>query len=249
MNKTFICGYTRISKPKQDIQRQIRNIKKEYPDAYIVSEAYTGTKIDRPIWNKLYSLIKDKIRRGDNVTLVFDSCSRMSRDASAGFSLYKELYEMGVSIVFLNEPYINTESYKNAMNSVVVSNINSGDSATDELVHSIMCAVEKFMMSKIEQDIYKAFEQAEKEVMDLRERTRQGLITATLNGKKIGAPKGVPHLVKNKETIKKMILSYSKSFNGSNTDMEVISIINGKEGLKITHNTYYKYKKELRCNR
>ena len=40
-----IYGYCRISTAKQSIDRQIRNIKAEYPTAHIVQEAYTGTSI------------------------------------------------------------------------------------------------------------------------------------------------------------------------------------------------------------
>ena len=49
-----IYGYCRISTAKQSIERQIRNIKAEYPTAHIVQEAYTGTSIFRPEWLKLY---------------------------------------------------------------------------------------------------------------------------------------------------------------------------------------------------
>ena len=56
----------------------------EYPTAHIVQEAYTGTSILRPEWSKLYRVLKD----GD--TVVFDSVSRMSRNAEEGFSLYEE---------------------------------------------------------------------------------------------------------------------------------------------------------------
>ena len=41
-----IYGYCRISTAKQSIDRQIRNIKAEYPAAHIVQEAYTGTLDD-----------------------------------------------------------------------------------------------------------------------------------------------------------------------------------------------------------
>ena len=47
-----IYGYCRISTAKQSIDRQIRNIKAEYPTAHIVQEAYTGTSIFRPEWLK-----------------------------------------------------------------------------------------------------------------------------------------------------------------------------------------------------
>ena len=67
-----IYGYCRISTAKQSIDRQIRNIKAEYPTAHIVQEAYTGTSIMRPEWNKLYRILQE----GDLV--VFDSVSSMS---------------------------------------------------------------------------------------------------------------------------------------------------------------------------
>lgn len=44
-----IYGYARISRPQQSIDRQIRNIKAYDSKAVIVQEAYTGTKMDRPL--------------------------------------------------------------------------------------------------------------------------------------------------------------------------------------------------------
>ena len=76
-----LYGYCRISTKKQSIDRQIRNIKKEYPSAIILTEEYTGTKLDRPEWSKLYKNIK----AGD--TIIFDEVSRMSRNAEEGFKL------------------------------------------------------------------------------------------------------------------------------------------------------------------
>lgn len=75
-----IYGYCRISTPKQSIDRQIRNIKQEFPDATLIQEAYTGTKLDRKEWSRLYSNVKS----GD--TIVFDSVSLMSR-AEEGFQV------------------------------------------------------------------------------------------------------------------------------------------------------------------
>ena len=73
-------GYCRISTKKQSIDRQIRNIQEHDKTANIIQEVYTGTKQDRPEWNKLYKNIK----AGD--TIIFDSVSRMSRNAEEGFS-------------------------------------------------------------------------------------------------------------------------------------------------------------------
>ena len=76
-------GYCRISTKKQSIERQIRNIKNMYNDAVIVTEAYSGTTTNRPEWNKLYK----KVKAGD--IIIFDSVSRMSRNAEEGYSLYE----------------------------------------------------------------------------------------------------------------------------------------------------------------
>ena len=162
----MIYGYCRISTKKQSIDRQIRNIKREFPTAIILTEAFTGTKLDRPEWNKL----NRKLKYGD--TIVFDEVSRMSRNAKEGFALYQRVFNIGINLVFLKEPHMNTDSYKEAMQGIFSTEIQSGDKATDDLVNSIMAAVNKFMMNKVEKDIYKAFEQAQKEVDYLHQRTK-----------------------------------------------------------------------------
>lgn len=93
-------GYCRISTKQQSIERQIRNILTTYPNAHIMQEAYTGTKMDRPEWQKLMK----RIKAGD--TIVFDSVSRMSRNADEGIKTYFELMDKGVSLVFIKEGYI-----------------------------------------------------------------------------------------------------------------------------------------------
>ena len=74
-------GYCRISTKQQSIERQIRNISAAFPDAKIYQEAYTGTKIERPEFEKLLK----RLKAGD--TVVFDSVSRMSRNAEDGGGL------------------------------------------------------------------------------------------------------------------------------------------------------------------
>ena len=106
----MIYGYCRISTDKQNIERQIRNIQKAYPDAIIKQEIYTGTKTDG---RKMFEYLLKTVRAGD--TIVFDSVSRMSRNAETGFKIYQELYDKGVELVFLKEPHINTATYKKAL--------------------------------------------------------------------------------------------------------------------------------------
>ena len=43
MSKTY--GYCRISRKEQNIDRQERNIKATFPNAIILKEAFTGTKV------------------------------------------------------------------------------------------------------------------------------------------------------------------------------------------------------------
>lgn len=68
MNMEKEYGYCRISTPKQNIDRQERKIKAEYPNAHISKEAYTGTKTEgRRELEKILKVVKP----GD--TIVFDS--------------------------------------------------------------------------------------------------------------------------------------------------------------------------------
>lgn len=229
----MIYGYCRISTKKQSIDRQIRNIKREFPTAIILTEAFTGTKLDRPEWNKL----NRKLKYGD--TIVFDEVSRMSRNAKEGFALYQRLFNIGINLVFLKEPHMNTDSYKEAMQGIFSTEIQSGDKATDDLVNSIMAAVNKFMMNKVEKDIYKAFEQAQKEVDYLHQRTKEGIETARLNGKQIGLKKGTKLTTKKSLVAKEVIKKHNKDFGGSLSNEDTWKLAG------ISKMTFYKYKNEL----
>lgn len=222
-----IYGYCRISTKQQSIDRQIRNIKNEYSTAVIITEAYSGTTINRPEWNKLYK----KVKAGD--TIIFDSVSRMSRNADDGFSLYEELYNKGVELVFLKEPHIDTATYKKALKNNV--------SMTGTNVDYILEGVNKYLMSLAKEQIRIAFEQSEKEVEDLRQRTREGIATARLNGKQIGQKQGAKLTTKKSIEAKKQIKKYSKDFDGQFTDVDCMHIIG------IARNTYYKYKREMKA--
>ena len=217
-----IYGYCRISTPKQSIDRQIRNIKQEFPNATIVQEAYTGTKLDRKEWSKLHNTVKS----GD--TIVFDSVSRMSR-AEEGFSIYKELYNRGVSLVFLKERHIDTDTYKKALaNSVPM---------TGTKVDCILKGINEYLWELAEEQIRLAFLQAEKEVEDLHQRTKEGIQTAKLKGKQIGQQQGAKLNVKMKPIIKQ----HCKDFGGSLSDAEVMRLTG------LARNTFYKYKAELKA--
>ena len=54
----MIYGYCRISTEHQSIERQIRNIKAQYSQAQIITEVFTGTKVDRPQFTRLLEIVK-----------------------------------------------------------------------------------------------------------------------------------------------------------------------------------------------
>lgn len=147
----MVYGYARVSTPNQKIDRQIINILRHNSNAKIYQEHFTGVLVDRPIWNKLYN----KVQLGD--TIIFDEVSRMSRNGEEGFKLYKELFKQGVELVFLKEPHINTTSYHKAMN-VAMPSIQTSDNATSKLIETILDAMNIFILSKVEEDIKRAFE-------------------------------------------------------------------------------------------
>lgn len=221
-----IYGYARVSTKQQNIERQIRNIKDKYPEAIIVTDEFTGTKLDRPGWNKIYKTVK----AGD--TIVFDQVSRMSRDADEGFLVYEELFNKGVNLIFLKEPHINTETYRKALD--------SGVPMTGTNVDYILDGINKYLMSLAKEQIRLAFEQAQKEVDDLHQRTREGIETARLAGKQIGQPKGAKLTTKKSVRAKEIIRKYSQDFEGTLSDVDVMKLIGCARG------SYYKYKREMR---
>ena len=223
----MIYGYVRVSTDKQNIDRQIRNILAVDASAKIYQEIFTGTKTTgRHEFQKLLN----KVQSGD--TIIFDSVSRMSRNAAEGFELYKKLFDDGVNLVFINEPYINTDVYKATRDALVPM--------TNTDVDLILAGVNQYLMKLAEKQVELAFEQAQKERDDLSERTKQGLQTAKLNGKQLGRAKGTVVVTKKSDESKKKILKYSKTFGGDLSDKDLIKL------LEIDKNTYYKYKKELK---
>lgn len=220
-----IYGYARISTPKQNIDRQIRNIKSEYPTAVILQDEFTGTKLSRPNFDKL---LKNAVE-GD--LIVFDSVSRMSRNASDGFGVYQELYNRGVELIFIKEPQINTQTYKKA----VASSVKLTGTAVDYILEGI----NKYLMELAREQIKLAFEQAEKEVADLHQRTKEGIITARLNGKQIGQQKGAKLTTKKSIAAKEIIRTHLIDFGGSLSNTECQRLAG------ISRNSFYKYKQEI----
>ena len=229
-----IYAYCRVSTAHQKLQRQISNVLEKFPTASVWKEHFTGTTQDRPVWEKLISTITE------GSTIVFDSVSRMSRNAEEGFKDYKSLYERGINLIFLNEPLINTEVFEATKKNLLSVSVETGNEAVDNFFKGNIELINNFLMALAEQQIKTAFEQSEKEVLDLHTRISEGIREAKKNGVKVGLTKGTTLTTKKSIECKKIILKHSKDFGGTLTDLDVIKLCG------CSRQSYYKYKAEIK---
>lgn len=229
MKNSIVYGYVRVSTISQNIERQMQNIYRAYPDAVMYTEKQSGKHMDnREEFQKLLS----KVKKGD--CIVFDSVSRMSRNYDEGTELYFQLFDKGVSLVFLNEPHINTEVYNNSIKQSI-------DKTGNEVADVFINATNEAFKIIARNQIQIAFEQADKEGKDISKRVKEGM-RANESGKKISKAKtGVTFETKKSKEMKQKIIKMAKCFGGNMSDAEVM------ETLKLARNTYYKYKREIKA--
>lgn len=248
--RTFF--YARVSTKQQKLERQEENFRRAYPDIQLIKDGrkknlyedkYTGTTNNRDEWQKL----RRRVRKGD--TIVFDSVSRMSRNAQEGVETYINLFYKGINLVFLKESTINTDVYRAELaKSLYIAKLaNKEDNTEDKdyiniFLAQLVEALNELFRNLATAQIEKAFEQAEKEVMDLRQRTSEGMQRAIAKGhipgqkKGNGAKKATLKFAENKV----LIIKLSKDFDGDMSDTEVMN------QLRLSRNTYYKYKRIIK---
>lgn len=88
-------GYARVSTVGQDLQAQINALEAEGCDV-IYSEKFTGTKTDRPEFQRLLA----ELKVGD--TLIVTKLDRFARSTLEAIQTIRELFERGVKIHVLN---------------------------------------------------------------------------------------------------------------------------------------------------
>lgn len=228
-----IYGYARVSTENQSLERQIANISRAHPEIdpkHLYTEKATGRSIDK---REAFQRLLKKLKAGD--VLVLDSVSRFSRDASQGFALYEDLFNKGIQIEFLKEPYINTSNYKKALD-IQLPTADRG--ALVPLFEGIKAS----LMLLAKEQFKQAFDQAEKEVQDLRQRTREGMKAAGAADKIREAKTGTTYSVKKRDKAIEAIRKHSKDFGGSLSDPELIAM------LGCSRNSFYKYKKAAKDN-
>ena len=134
---------------------------------------------------------------------------------------------------YLKEHHIDTETYKKALSGSIAM--------TGTNVDFILKGINEYLMALAKEQIKLAFEQSEKEVADLHQRTREGLLTARLNGKQVGRKKGVGFETKKARETKQIIRTHCKTFGGTLDDAECMKLTG------LARNTYYKYKRQIRA--
>ena len=107
-------------------------------------------------------------------------------------------------------------------------------------MQEIINALNRYTIDLAKDQIRLVFAQAQKEVADLHKRTSEGMVTAKLNGKQIGQPKGAILVTKKSLEAKEIIRKHNRDFNGSLDDSETIKLAG------ISRNSFYKYKRELK---
>lgn len=126
----MIYGYARVStlgqaKDGNSLEEQEKRLR-ENGATEIYVDTFTGTKLDRPEFQKLLSVVE----KGD--TIVATKLDRVSRSASQGIQLVDELLSRGVTLNILNMGIMN-------------------DSPTGKLVRNVMFSFAEFERDMIVQ--------------------------------------------------------------------------------------------------
>ena len=111
-------GYARVSTTHQDLQSQLEQLEKEGCDK-IFEDKFTGTKRDRPEFNKVMDILKK------DDTLVVTKLDRFARSTLDGINTIKELFERGIKVHVLNMGLVE-------------------DTPTGRLIFSVMLAFAEF---------------------------------------------------------------------------------------------------------
>lgn len=96
-----IIGYARVSTKSQakegnSLEQQKEEILNKYNTAEVFSESYTGTKTDRPIFNKIINELQE------GYTLVVTKLDRLARNTVEGIQVIENLFNKSVSVHVLN---------------------------------------------------------------------------------------------------------------------------------------------------
>ena len=115
----MIYGYARVSTVGQkndgnSLEEQRRRLRESGAEQIFV-DAFTGTKVERPEFQKLLSVVKE----GD--TIIATKLDRVSRSAVQGIALVDDLLSRGVSLHILNMGLMNNSPTGRLIRNVMFS--------------------------------------------------------------------------------------------------------------------------------
>lgn len=240
-----VYGYARVSRGKQDLERQLKLIKKSYPDIPILTEKFSSMTLERPVWQRLVK----KLKRGDKI--VFDSVSRLSRSSEEGYEEYKRLYDAGIELEFISQPFVNTSVYRDAAQKQIDMVIDTGDAALDQCVNGIISAVNDLIIEVARRQIPEAFKAAEADRIEHNRNTKQGVQLARQRYDEEELL-GLPHqkLRPGRQTGAKIETAKAKEAKEilrQHWD-EIGKTLSVNDAMKLagcSRNSYFKYRKEL----
>lgn len=114
--------YERISTSEerelQSFQRQDKALKKYAEESGLkmstrntYKDDTTGSTFDRPEWKELEERVR-KACKNDEVQIIFKDIARFTRTAKEGYNKYMEFYNLGIKLVFLDNPTVSTDYIK-----------------------------------------------------------------------------------------------------------------------------------------
>jgi DNA invertase Pin-like site-specific DNA recombinase len=115
----MIFGYARVSTKTQardgnSLDGQVQELKDAGAEE-IYTDTFTGTKMDRPEFDKL----RQKLRKGD--TLIVTKLDRLARSVSQASGLITELIDEGITINVLNMGVLSNDSVNTLLRNILLS--------------------------------------------------------------------------------------------------------------------------------
>ena len=91
----MIIGYARVSTNGQDLESQIEELKNRGAEK-IYSEKFTGTSVDRPVFERVLK----KLKKGD--TLMVTKLDRFARNTVEAIQVVQKLFNKKIAVHILN---------------------------------------------------------------------------------------------------------------------------------------------------
>lgn len=151
---------------------------------------------------------------------------------------------------FLKEPMLSSSAFRESIaNCLETYAPETGDAVVDQLIVTILSALDTFRKNLVYRGIEDAFASAQDELDYLHVRTAEGVRRAQAEGKQVGRRSGAVCGVDFRESkksiaCKEVIRKQSADFGGSLNDTDTMTLGNAAVG-SISRNTYYKYKRDL----